>query len=127
MIGTELQRISLVARWGLALIFFYHGLVPKILWLSPGEASMIAAHGFESIDRVAKLAGIAEIVLAALLLIVRNRPWPLYVAALALAGLLIDVAVTEPLLLVQAFNPVSINLAALCLCLIAWMAERNSA
>lgn len=36
---------------------------------------------------------------------------------------LLDVALFSPHLLLQAFNPLSTNLAALALCLLAWLAE----
>lgn len=120
---AELQRFALLARWGLALLFLYHGLVPKLLWLSVDERLMIAAHGLTQVELVATLAGSAEIVVALILLGVRQSRWPLAVAALLLAGLLVDVALFTPSLLIQAFNPLSTNLVALCLCLVGWWAE----
>lgn len=120
---VRLRQIGLVARIALALVFFWHGLAPKILWLSPGEAMMIEAHGLAPVDLLARLAGLAEITLALLLLVGRWR-WPLALAAALLVALLLDVALFTPELLVQAFNPVSTNLAALALCWVVWVAER---
>lgn len=124
---ADLRRFSRLARWGLALLFFYHGLVPKLLWLSADERLMIAAHGLAPVERVATLAGLAEIVLAVILLVVRRSRWPLVLAAALLAGLLLDVALFTPSLLVQAFNPLSTNLLALCLCLVGWWSEAPTA
>lgn len=121
---SELQRIAWVARAGLALMFFYHGLVPKILWLSPGELEMIQAHGFADASRVAWLSGAAEIVLAICLISGYFKRTSLMLSAVVLAGLLIDVALVSPHFLVQAFNPVSLNGAGLVLCAVAWLAER---
>lgn len=123
---AELRRFSSLARWGLALLFFYHGLVPKLLWLSADEKFMIAAHGLPHVERVAALAGLAEIALALLLLGVRQSRWPIGLAAALLAALLVDVAIFTPGLLIQAFNPLSTNLVALCLCLVGWWAESPS-
>ena len=118
----RLQQIGWLARVALALVFFWHGLVPKLLWLSADEVAMIQAHGIVAVEWLAVLAGVAEIALAVLLLTIR-RHWPLLLAALLLLLLLVDVALFSPHLLLQAFNPVSTNLAALTLCLVAWLAE----
>ncbi|MDH4568594.1 DoxX family membrane protein [Pseudomonas sp. BN414] len=120
---AELRRFAMLARCGLALLFLYHGLVPKLLWLSSDERLMITAHGLTHVELVATLAGLAEIILALILLGVRQSRWPLALAALLLAGLLLDVALFTPGLLIQAFNPLSTNLVALCLCLVGWWAE----
>lgn len=100
---VRLRQIGLVARIALALVFFWHGLAP--------------------VDLLARLAGLAEITLALLLLVGCWR-WPLALAAALLVALLLDVALFTPELLVQAFNPVSTNLAALALCWVVWVAER---
>jgi len=125
MTEPRARRIAWLARWALALMFFWHGLVPKILWLSPDEVAMIQAHGMALQDpaRVAWVAGVLEMVLALLLVTVRTQRWPVLVAGTALLALLLDVLLFSPHLLLQAFNPLSTNLAGLALCLIAWLAD----
>jgi hypothetical protein len=44
-------------------------------------------------------------------------------AAALLIALLLDVALMSPHLLLQAFNPLSTNLAALALCWVVWRLE----
>ncbi|MDH4583043.1 DoxX family protein [Pseudomonas sp. BN415] len=124
---AESRHFASLARWGLALLFLYHGLVPKLLWLSADEKLMIAAHGLTRVELVATIAGLAEIALALILLRVRKQRWPLALAAALLIGLLLDVALFAPSLLIQAFNPLSTNLVALCLCLVGWWAEAPAA
>ena len=120
----RLARIAWLARGGLALLFIYHGLVPKLLWLSPQELAMIEAHGLgNQAHWLAPLAGGLELAVAAALLLLRRQRWPLGVAALVLLALLVDVALFSPALLIQAFNPVSTNLTGLCLCAILYLAE----
>ena len=65
--------------------------------------------------------------LGILLLPVRRQRWPLLVAGGVLLVLLLDVVLLSPHLLIQAFNPLSTNLAALALCAVAWLAEAPSA
>lgn len=124
MIEPRLQQIALLARVALALMFVWHGLVPKILWLSPDEVAMIQAHGFGAVEAIAQLAGLGEIALGLLLVLLRRQRWPLLLVAAVLLGLLLDVAWFSPHLLLQAFNPLSTNLAGLALCLLAWLAEK---
>lgn len=124
MIEPRLQQIALLARVALALMFVWHGLVPKILWLSPDEVAMIQAHGFHAVAPIAQLAGLGEIALGLLLVLLRRQRWPLLLVAAVLLGLLLDVAWFSPHLLLQAFNPLSTNLAGLALCLLAWLAEK---
>lgn len=120
---NSLVRINWIARGGLAFMFAYHGLVPKLLWLSQGERAMIQAHGIEQVQMFATLAGIGEIALAVWILLSPRSAWPIAVAATALAGLLLDVAVFSPAMLREAFNPVSLNVAGLALCAVAWNAK----
>lgn len=117
---NTLVRINWIARGGLAFMFAYHGLVPKLLWLSQGERTMIQAHGIEQVQVFVTLAGVGEVVLALWILLSPRSAWPIAVAALALAGLLVDVAVFSPAMLREAFNPVSLNVAGLALCAVAW-------
>jgi uncharacterized membrane protein YphA (DoxX/SURF4 family) len=133
MAELRLRQIALMARLALALVFLWHGLVPKLLWLSADEVAMIQAHGLPAHglpahglpapELVAGLAGAAEVLLALLLVLLRRRRWPLLLAGALLAVLLVDVALFSPHLLLQAFNPLSTNLAALALCWVAWRAE----
>ena len=132
MTERRLAQIAWLARLALALVFIWHGLAPKILWLSPDEVAMIAAHGLPdhplfAPQLVAAVGGIAEILLGILLLTVRRQRWPLLVAGAVLLELLLDVALLSHQLLVKAFNPLSTNLAALALCAVAWLAEAPSA
>jgi uncharacterized membrane protein YphA (DoxX/SURF4 family) len=132
MTERRLAQIAWLARLALALVFIWHGLAPKILWLSPDEVAMIAAHGLPdhalfAPESIARIGGITEILLGIALLAVRRQRWPLLVAGAVLLVLLLDVALLSPHLLIQAFNPLSTNLAALALCAVVWLAEAPSA
>lgn len=117
---NTLSRINWIARGGLAFMFAYHGLVPKLLWLSAGERTMIQSHGISQVELFANLAGVGEIALALWLVLAPRSTWPIGIAATALAGLLLDVAIVNPSMLSEAFNPVSLNVAGLALCAVAW-------
>ena len=78
-------------RWMLALVFIYHGLVPKLLFLSPVEVQMVGV-GLDA-RVVSPLAGLAEVVLGLVILFGWLGRWPVLAAGLGLVGLLAYVAV----------------------------------
>ena len=113
-----------IARLTLAFIFFYHGLVPKVLFRHPSEAALIEVHQIGvSTDLLILAGGIAEIILGLLLILFWTKAWPLRVAGIALVGLFMDVLVLSPEVTVQAFNPVSLTIAGLAL---VWIALQES-
>ncbi|SHM19078.1 DoxX-like family protein [Phytopseudomonas punonensis] len=108
---------ALLARLTVGAIFIYHGLVPKLLFRDATELQLLDAHGLP--HSLLTLAGIAELALGLIIVLLRGQRWPLYLALAALLGLLVDVAILAPALLAQAFNPLTLNLAAMALCMIA--------
>ncbi|MDX1453072.1 MAG: DoxX-like family protein [Oleiphilaceae bacterium] len=110
-------HIHRVARFGLAFLFFYHGLVPKLLGMSRTEVYLVELHNLSlPVSLVSNVAGVLEIVLALLIGLYHATIVPVYIAAALLFGLLIDVAFVAPHLLGEAFNPVTTNVLGLLLC-----------
>ena len=86
MTERRLAQIAWLARLALAAVFVWHGLAPKILWLSPDEVAMIGAHGLPdhalfAPELIARIGGVAEVLLGIALLTIRRRRWPLLVTA----------------------------------------------
>jgi len=109
-----------VARTGLALVFAYHGLIPKLISPHRDEIAMLRDAGItaERCGVVLAIFGIAEVMLSLCLLFFWGYRWPAWLCfGLMLAGT-IGVAVNSPRYLGAAFNPVSLNLAVACLAVI---------
>ena len=106
-----------VARWTVAFVFLYHGLVPKLLLVHPSEVDLVSATPTMGLDPVllVRLAGVAEVALALMIVVFWQRAWPLYLAALALAFLMAATLVFVPAISVAAFNPVSLTVTTLAL------------
>jgi hypothetical protein len=102
-----------VARVGLALIFAYQGLVPKLGARHADEIAMLRDAGVGAGIANAELTGlgISELMLAASLLWAWHRRWPasLCIGLMLLATAL--VGVSSPRYFEAAFNPLSLNLA----------------
>jgi hypothetical protein len=112
--------VHAVARVGLALIFAYHGLVPKLLAPHADEIGMLRDAGVaaESARAVLATLGIGEVLLALCLLIFWRRGWPSWLCLGLIVVATIGVAVNSPRYLGAAFNPVSLNIAVACLAII---------
>jgi uncharacterized membrane protein YphA (DoxX/SURF4 family) len=127
--GLALER-SLVhasARTTLALIFLYHGLVPKLLVRHPDELAMLAQTGvpLHLMEPTLTLLGLAELVWGLLLLLLWRSRWPFLVTVAVMLLALVAVALHSPQYLSAAFNPVTLNLAVIALSLIAWLVSTD--
>ncbi|MEZ5460368.1 DoxX-like family protein [Dokdonella sp.] len=118
-----IDRISAygISRVVIALVWVYHGLVPKLLGPHADELAIWAALGFsrELAVPLSMSAGVIEILFGLIVLVLWRRAWPLMVTAAAMLGLLAVAAFAVPKLLAGAFNPVTTNLCVLALCAVA--------
>jgi DoxX-like protein len=109
--------VHAVARLSLAFIFAYHGLVPKLIANDADELAMLRNAGIppELTGTAMIVLGLAELLFAAGLLVYWRRKEPVIIALVMMFIATIGVALTSPRCLVAAFNPVSLNLATMCL------------
>jgi hypothetical protein len=112
------RRLSLihgVARISLAAIWFWHGLVPKLLFHHVDEQAMLVQAGLSI--RLLPSLGVLEIVFA--LIILGSWRWryifPINILIMVLATL--GVAHSSPKYIRAAFNPVTLNLSVISLSL----------
>lgn len=119
---------SSVARWSVAFVFAYHGLVPKLLLVHPSEIDLVKATPTLGLDPslLVRCAGIAEVLLALVIIVCWKKAWPLFVAGCALIGLLGATVVFVPSVMGAAFNPVSLTVTTLALVWIALTGDRNT-
>ncbi|MBK1887630.1 DoxX-like family protein [Marinobacter sp. DY40_1A1] len=102
-----------VCRGTIAFIWFYQGLIPKLLYPHEDELAMSMAAGFSHSGAVqlAAIAGVLEIAMAVVILIFWRQRWPLLLTLAAMVGLLAFVMRVQPILLGGAFNPITTNAA----------------
>src|SRR5437868_1782079 len=102
-----------LSRGTMAFIWFYHGLVPKLLYHDRAELDLLSRIGTapEHLHAAATFAGVVEMLFAFLLIIFWRQTWLLWVTlVLMLAGIPV-VAVSAPEYLRAAFNPVTLNIS----------------
>jgi hypothetical protein len=109
----------LAARCGLGLLWLYQGIVPKLL-VADGEVELAAASGFGSPEIVVLVAGIAEVALGSIFLLVPRWRWPYLLTAIAMAPLAALIAITDPSRFGEPFNPFAVNVLALALAVVGY-------
>jgi DoxX-like family len=109
-----------LTRMTLAFIWFYHGIVPKLLYRSADELRMLRDTGVpESYVVNGTLAfGWLEVGIALMMLIFWRARWPLWMTIAAMCAATIGVGIYSPDYFHNAFNPLTLNLAvaALAVC-----------
>jgi uncharacterized membrane protein len=105
----------------LAFVWFYHGLVPKLLGPHPDELAINAKLGVsgDTARLIAQTSGLAELLLAGAMLLFWRQAWPLVLSCGLMLALLGFTAIVAPSYLAAAFNPVSTNISAMALAVVA--------
>jgi hypothetical protein len=126
-ISRDRALVYAISRGTMAFIWFYHGLVPKLVHHDKIELDLLSRIGTppQSLHAAVTLAGLVEISFALLLVVVWRRSWPLWLTfTLMIIGIPI-VAMSAPEYLSAAFNPLTLNLSIAALALIAIVASRD--
>lgn len=118
-INEPIINSYLLSRLAIAFIWLYHGLVPKLIFRHATEIELIEKGPMiGSAETMLLLAGVGEVVLGALVLVLWRKSWPIYLSLVAFAMLLMGALTTAPEQAVHAFNPVTLTVSAIMFCLI---------
>lgn len=102
-----------IARLIISFSWLYHGIFPKLIHIAPLEKVMTASLGLsnELSYLVTKSVGVGEVIFGLLFYVLYRSKVVVLLNILGLTGLLFFVAFMQPQLLVEAFNPVTTNIA----------------
>jgi hypothetical protein len=117
-ISMRIALIHAFARLGIAFTWLWQGLVPKLMFASVDEQSMIAAAGLPL--RLLPAIGALELVFAAATLFFWRWRSLFLLNILVMVAALIAVGFQSPSYLVAAFNPVTLNLGMVLLSIIGY-------
>jgi hypothetical protein len=118
-ISMRMASIHALARLGIAFIWLWQGLVPKLIYASADEKAMIAAASLPL--SLLQVIGALELAFAAATLgLWRWRTLFLW-NTLAMAVALVAVALQSPSYLAAAFNPVSLNVGMVALSIAGYL------
>jgi hypothetical protein len=119
--------IYALSRGTMAFIWFYHGLVPKLLYHDRAELDLLSRIGTapQHLRAATTLAGVVEVLFAFLLIIFWRQTWLLWLTlVLMLVGIPV-VGVSAPEYLTAAFNPVTLNMSLVIFAAIALITRRD--
>jgi hypothetical protein len=102
-----------IARFIISFSWLYHGIFPKLVHIAPLEKLITASLGLsnELSYFVAKSAGVGEVIWGLLFFVLYRSKLVVLLNIIGLTGLLFFVALMQPHLLIEAFNPVTTNIA----------------
>ncbi len=117
---ATLQQILKFCQLILALLWFYQGLVPKLMFQVADEQYIWQQLNvpLAYIGGMISLSGIAEMIFGSLFLFIRHK-YLHYLSILSLIGLFMFVLFIYPYQIYQAFNPLVMNIAMISLSVIA--------
>jgi hypothetical protein len=130
-VAPEVSRdravIYCLTRLTLALIWFYQGVVPKLLYHSSDELKMLADAGVPGSHLLtcASMFGWLEVGFAVMLIIFWRACWPLWCTITAMFAATLTVSINSPGYLTGAFNPLTLNLAVAVLAAIGLLVADN--
>ncbi len=119
-VSLAFARVHAFARVAIALVWVWHGLVPKLLLHNADEVRMLADAGLPG-ALVGWFGGV-ELVVAMLMLLSWERRWALVVNAAVMAAATVGVVVKSPEYVGAAFNPVTLNGLMIACSAMGWMA-----
>jgi uncharacterized membrane protein len=108
------------ARGTLAMVFAYHGLVPKLLMRDADEIAMLrdARVPADWLPTAVSATGIAELAFAFALLWFWRHRWPSVACLVLMLAATVAVIAASPRYLAAAFNPLTLNLSVAALSLL---------
>jgi len=126
-LSAERALVHSGARIAVALVWLYHGLVPKLLFPHPAESAMLISSGVPEAVAVPLVGwiGLAEVLLGLLLLTGRAARPLLLLTALLMIVAAATVVITTPGFALAPFNPITLNFAVLALAFIGWRTAKD--
>ncbi len=116
-----------ISRLTIAFVWFYHGLVPKLINRNTDEIKMLRDAGIANSEliRAVSLLGFLEICLALTMAIFWKSRWPLWFTIVAMLLATLGVAIISPNYLTAAFNPLTLNVSVAALAVLSLLDGRS--
>ncbi|HIW32027.1 MAG TPA: DoxX-like family protein [Candidatus Paenibacillus intestinavium] len=121
---------TMIIRFSLFFIWFYQGLIPKLLVQGSGELDIVRDialfHGYESI--ILATVGIMEMLFGLMFILLRGKVYRLLhiINIIVLLVLAISVA-AQPHILVAPFNPITLNIAVITISIVSLLSSSPTA
>lgn len=120
---AKLHAIKLISRVGLGLVWFYEGLVPKILFLRADEINLVrASHPvWRTPGFTLRLLGVAQMLVGLWLFIGIAERAAVFIAALWMLILIVLVARGNPSILTDPYGALVKDFCLIACAITVWM------
>ena len=117
-----------IAVAGLAGVFAYQGLVPKVWKADPSEVALWEAHGVPRprATRIVRAVGAAEATFGIVTVARQHQRWPFAIALTAMPAVALAAGTTDRSLLSKNFSPISLGVAVVALAGVALATSRGA-
>lgn len=121
----RLASVHRVARITLAIVYLWHGLVPKLLFHHPDELALLRDAGLSAAAaaRTVEIVGVAEVGFALVLLVAWRVRALFLLSTVAMLAITPVIIIHSPRFIPAAFTPVTFNLCVAALGLVGWLAS----
>jgi hypothetical protein len=123
----RLSAIHALARATLALVFLWHGMVPKLLFRHADELALLRDSGLSeaAAARMVVAIGVAEVVFGLALLLAWRVRVLLLLIPVAMLAMTLSTAAGSPRFIPAAFTPITLNLCVAALAITAAVSIRH--
>ncbi len=119
----KLRTIKVISRGALGLVWFYEGLVPKILYLRADELDLVRRSGviWRTPEWTLQVMGIAQIVLGIWLIVGSAERVAVAIATIWMLVLIVLVAGGNPAMLTDPYGALIKDLCLIACSVTVWM------
>lgn len=119
-VSVQRSLVHALTRFSAAFVWIYHGLIPKLLFLSVDEIKMMlqASVPPDAVPTLISIIGWLELGFGLSFLVFCKARWPFWASIILMLLALLGVAIHSPAYLTAAFNPVTLNLLLISICAI---------
>jgi hypothetical protein len=126
---AHIDRIRVVCRIALRTVWFYEGLVPKLLFIRPDQLDLVQRSGlyFGTPERFLQLLGLAQLAFALWLLAGVAERLAVSIATIGMAILIVLVARNNPWMLTDPYGALIKDLCLIACAYAVWSLSPSAA
>jgi uncharacterized membrane protein YphA (DoxX/SURF4 family) len=126
-VNTKLRTIKIISRTALGLVWFYEGLVPKILFLRAGEVGLVQASHlvWRTPELTLRILGVAQMLVGLWLLIGFAERSAVLIATSWMLILIVLVASGNPSMLIDPYGALVKDLCLIACAITVWTLART--
>ena len=125
---AHINRVRVVCRIALGIVWFYEGLVPKLLFIRPDQLDLVQRSGLcaGTPERFLQWLGVAQVSFALWLLAGIAERLAVSIATIGMAMLIVLVARNNPGLLTDPYGALAKDICLFACAYVVWFLSRTA-